>query len=114
MHRELEAVICSGGVIGKQQTYALFDEGVPRSARFDRDEALVELTRRYLTSHGPATMYDLRWWSSLTVTNIKKAIGMLGSEVRRETIDGLTFWSMASGGGNLARRARRALPTNVR
>jgi hypothetical protein len=96
MHCELDAVICSGGLRGRQQTYALLDERVPNGHRFDRDEALVELARRYLASHGPATVQDLRWWSSLTVADIKKALDMLGSDVNRETIDDVTFWSMAS------------------
>jgi hypothetical protein len=96
MHCELEAVICSGGLSGKQQTYALMDERAPAGPRFDRDDALVELARRYLTSHGPATVKDFRWWSGLTVAEIRRALEMLGSEVRSEAIDGLTFWSLAS------------------
>ena len=96
MHCELEAIICSGGLTGKQHTYALVDDQVPIELGFDRDRALVELTRRYLTSHGPATIKDLRWWSSLTVSDIKGALNALGSEVRSEEIDGLTLWSMAS------------------
>ena len=48
MHCELEAVIGSGGLSGKQQTYALLDERVPEGRRVDRDDALVELARRYL------------------------------------------------------------------
>lgn len=96
MHCELEGAICSGAPVGKQQTYALLDERVPNQPRFDRDEALVELVRRYLTSHGPATAQDLRWWSSLTIADIRKALDMLDAEVHRETIDGLMFWSMGS------------------
>ncbi len=96
MHCELEATICSGGLSGRQHTYALFDERVPNDRPFDRDEALVELTRRFLTSHGPATVKDLRWWSSLTVADIKRALGMMGSEVRSRIVDGLTFWSIAA------------------
>jgi hypothetical protein len=94
MHCELEAAICSGGFEGRVHTYALLDERVPGDHRFDRDEASVELTRRYLTSHGPATVKDLRWWSSLTVADIKSALHMLGTEVQSETIDDITFWSM--------------------
>jgi hypothetical protein len=96
MHCELEASICSGGLVGKQQTYALLDERVPNDDRFDRDEALVELVRRYLRSHGPATVQDLRWWSSLTVADIKMALQTLASEVQSEMIDDITFWSMAA------------------
>ena len=96
MHCELEAVICSGGLSGKQQTYALLDERVPKGGRFDRDDALVELTRRYLTSHGPATVKDLGWWSGLTIADIRNALDMLGVEVRNETVEGKVFWSVAS------------------
>jgi len=96
IHCELEAVICSGGLSGKQQTFALLDERVPPSRRpFDRDEAMVELVRRYLQSHGPATPKDMAWWSGLTTGNVKEALAALGQEVISETIDGLTFWTMA-------------------
>jgi hypothetical protein len=95
-HCELEAVICSGGLSGKQHTYALVDERVPNDRPFDRDDALAELVRRYLAGHGPATVQDLRWWSSLTVADLKEALGILGSEVIGEEIDGVTFWSLAA------------------
>jgi hypothetical protein len=94
-HCELEAVICSGGLSGKQHTYALVNERVPKARPFDRDEALAELARRYLAGHGPATVQDLRWWSSLTISDIREALGMLGSEAASEEIDGVTFWSLA-------------------
>ena len=96
MHCELVAAICSGEPAGKQQTYALVDERIPKGDQLDHDEALVELTRRYLRSHGPATVQDLRWWSSLTVADIKNALSILGSEVQSEAVDDMTFWSMAS------------------
>jgi hypothetical protein len=98
MHCELEAVIGSGGLAGKQHTYALLDGRVPEGRRrFDRDDALVELTRRYLTSHGPATVKDISWWSGLTMADIRKALEGLGSDVRSETVDGFEFWSVAKG-----------------
>jgi hypothetical protein len=99
MHCELNATICSGPIRGKQQTYARLDERASGPRRFDRDDAMVELTRRYLQSHGPATIQDFRWWSSLTVADIKMALDMLDSEVQTRTIDGLTFWSLTSGTG---------------
>ena len=96
MHCELEAVIGSGGLSGKQQTYALLDERVPRGPRFDRDDAMVELVRRYLRSHGPATVKDMNWWSGFTMADIRKALGMLGDEVRSEKVDEIVFWSIAN------------------
>jgi hypothetical protein len=96
MHCELEAVIGSGGLSGKQHSYALLDERVPKGRRFDRDDAMVELARRYLRSHGPATVKDMNWWSGFTMADIRKALEMLGDEVRSETVDGIVFWSVAA------------------
>ena len=96
MHCELGALIGSGGLAGKQQTYALLDERVPKGRRFDRDEALVELVRRYLTSHGPASVKDMSWWSGLTMADLRKGLEHLGEEVRSETLDGIVLWSIAS------------------
>lgn len=103
MHLELEAVIGSGPRAGKKHTYALLDERAPGSKRFDRDDALLDLTRRYLASHGPATVADLRWWSSLTAGDIKVALADLEWEVQSESIDGLTFWFLTN---HADRRAR--------
>ncbi len=96
MHCELESLICSGGLREKQQTYTLLDKRVPKAHRFHYDDALIELVRRYLRSHGPATVKDLGWWSSLRVAHIRRALDVLGAEMQSETIDGITFWSIAS------------------
>jgi hypothetical protein len=95
-HLELQSVICSGRLAGKQQTYALLDDRAPAGATFDGDEAMAELVRRYLQSHGPATVADLRWWSSLTIAEIKQTLHMMGSEVDGENIGGLTLWWLAA------------------
>ena len=50
--------------------------------------------RRYLGSHGPATVKDMNWWSGFTMADIRKALEMLGDEVRSETVDGVVFWSI--------------------
>jgi len=112
MHAELEATICSGGPEGRQQTYALADERIPTSAAPDRDDALRELARRYLRSHGPATAKDLSWWSGLTLTDVRRAFSMLEGEVESEDVDGLTYWSAGGGAGRLpAARAATLLQT---
>src|SRR5262249_28456276 len=89
---ELEAVICSGGLRGKQFTYALLDERVPPTKELEREEALAELTRRYFTSHGPALLQDFAWWSGLTVSDAKIGVEMNGAGLTSETLDGKTFW----------------------
>ena len=74
MDAELDALICSGPRRGKQFTYALVDERVPRAAAKDRDDALGELARRYFRSHGPATLRDFVWWSGLRVSDARRAV----------------------------------------
>jgi hypothetical protein len=92
MWAELDAVICSGGLKGKQQTYALFDERVPEAKPVDRDEALAELTRRYFTARGPATVRDYMWWSSLTAAHARGGIDMIKSQLEHQVVDGRTYW----------------------
>jgi hypothetical protein len=44
MRAELDLLICSGGLKGKEHTYALLDEVVPAASSIPREEALAELT----------------------------------------------------------------------
>ncbi len=73
MRAELDAIVCSGAMRGKQHTYALLDERIPHGKTLDREEALAELARRYFTSRGPATLNDFARWSSLTAAQVAKA-----------------------------------------
>jgi hypothetical protein len=92
MYAELEQVICSGALVGRQHTYALLDERAPNARILDADEALAELTLRYYTSHGPATVKDLRWWSSLTVSEIHRGLELVGDALDSVEVEGLTYW----------------------
>ena len=58
MRAELDGLICSGAMRGKQQTYALLEERAPNAETLGPDAALAELTRRYFTTRGPATIKD--------------------------------------------------------
>jgi hypothetical protein len=93
---ELEGIVCNGPRRGKQHTYALLDERVPSARRLVRDEALGELTLRFFTSHGPATVKDFSWWSGLTGADVKAGLAMLTSQLGHEVIDGQTYWSSMS------------------
>jgi hypothetical protein len=91
-HAELIALVCSGPQRGRHATYALVDERVPPARPLDRDEALAELTRRYFSSHGPATVRDFVWWSGLTVKDTRAGLAMIGAVP--EDVDGLTLWDV--------------------
>jgi hypothetical protein len=92
MNAELRGVVCSGALRGKQHTYALLEERAPQARPRTRDEALAELTLRYYTSHGPATVKDFGWWSSLTVADIRKGLEMAGERLQHEVVDGVAYW----------------------
>ena len=79
MRAELDGIICSGARRGKQFTYALLAERAPQARSLARDEALAELTMRYLMSHGPATIQDFVWWSGLTVADARAGLAMVTS-----------------------------------
>ena len=96
MRAELDAVICSGARRGKQFTYALLEERAPQAKPLSRDEALAELTQRYFTSHGPATIQDFVWWSGLTMADARTGLDAVQSALVRETIDSRTYWQSAS------------------
>jgi hypothetical protein len=91
MSAELNGVVCSGPMNGRQHTYALLDERAPGGATVSREAALAEVTRRYFTSHGPATVKDLRWWSSLTVADINAGLEMVGADLDSAVVDGVTY-----------------------
>lgn len=92
MRAELDAVICSGPRRGKQHTYALVDERAPNPKRLDPEEALAELTRRYFTARGPATVRDYRAWSSLTAAQARRGLEIVGRDLEQTEAEGRTYW----------------------
>lgn len=84
MRAELESVIVSGTVGGKAPTYAFFDDRVPGDEEVEPEAALAELTKRYFTSRGPATLKDFVRWSSLTVAEAKEGLALIGSSLTQE------------------------------
>lgn len=90
---ELDQVICSGPLVGKQFTYALFDARVPSAPARSRDESLCDLVMRYFTTRGPATLQDFSWWSGLTMRDGRRGIEAAGRVLDSATIAGTTYWS---------------------
>jgi hypothetical protein len=105
MQSELDGLICSGPRRGKHFTYALLDERVPASPGLSRDEALLELTRRYFLTRSPATARDFAWWSGLTVSDAKLGITLAGRDLEPTTLGGQQYW-IAAAAPRPARSAR--------
>ncbi|MDR1682369.1 MAG: winged helix DNA-binding domain-containing protein [Candidatus Symbiothrix sp.] len=99
MRAETEAIICSGIIQGKKQTYALLDERVAAGGRLHhatplptREESLAKLAKIYFTSHGPAVLHDFGWWSGLSITDARKGLESIRNEFAEATIDGQTYF----------------------
>jgi hypothetical protein len=88
---EMDGIICSGPLKEKKITYALLHERVPDKKDLIRDEALAELAKRYFTSRCPATMEDFRWWSNLSITDVRKATDFIKSDFSLEKINTDTY-----------------------
>jgi len=99
MRAELDGVIVSGSVGGKQPTFAYFDDRVPENEPISHDEAVAELTRRYFCSRGPATLKDFVRWSGLTVGEAKAGLSSVKSELRQLDIDGRAYLFVKSVSG---------------
>src|SRR5829696_1926463 len=88
----LEGLTCYAARRGKQFTFALLDEWAPTNRSLTREASLAELSARYFRSHGPATLRDFVWWSSLTTTDARAGLEMVRPRLRSEVIDGQTYW----------------------
>ena len=93
MWAELQAWICSGPRLGKQFTYALFDERVRGALVLSPEEAQTALAARYVASHGPVTVNDFVWWSGLTVGEARRAFESVSPALRTEQIGDDKYWS---------------------
>jgi len=96
MHAELEGLICSGPRRGKQFTYALLEERVPRGKALPRDDALAAWALRYFTGHGPAQLEDFAWWSGLTLADARRGLEAAARHLVSEVCSGKTYWFSVS------------------
>jgi hypothetical protein len=90
-HSELDGLICSGPKRGKQFTYALFEERVPKYRELTREEALSKLALKYFESHGPAQTRDFAWWSGLSLKDANEAIDLNKSKLDKANLNGKEY-----------------------
>ena len=63
----------------------------------DPEQALLEVTRRYLALNGPATREDFaRWWGLQSPARAGKMIEALGDEAVQVDVDGEPRWLLAA------------------
>ena len=92
MWAELESIITSGPMRGKQSTYALLDERVAKTKELSREESLAKLVLKYFQGHGPAQVKDFAWWSGLPIKEANEGMSMIHSKLANETVNGKTYW----------------------
>lgn len=85
----VEGLICLGPMGGRRQDVVLVDEWVAPVPERDRDEAVQEWAVRYFRSHGPATARDFAWWTGLTLTEVRRAVGAVRDGLERLEVDGV-------------------------
>jgi hypothetical protein len=93
-------IIVRGPMTGKEHAYVLVRDWLGEQGPIDRDAALAELARRYLTGHGPADDRDLARWAGLPLRDARAGLGAIASELE-EREDGLV---------DLAKRSPAAPP----
>jgi hypothetical protein len=84
----LRGLTVRGPMVGRQHAYVLVRDWLGPQPAIDRDAALAELARRYLTGHAPADDRDLARWAGLPLRDARAGLAAIGSELRRRP-DGL-------------------------
>jgi hypothetical protein len=85
-------LLCFGPYKDKQPTFVLLDEWAPTSRDLNHEESLREITLRYFTSHGPATIKDFATWTRLPVKDIKATLAGLDGKLERIEANGQEYW----------------------
>ncbi len=92
-----EGVLCFGPHEGKQPTFVLAEEWLPKGRTMRaREESIAELARTYFRSHGPATVHDFAWWTGLTISDCRAAVASVRDDLEAVEFDGTAYW-MAPG-----------------
>ena len=87
-----EGMLCNGISEGKEPTFVLLNEWVPKPRNIDDDEALALITLRYFSSHGPATVPDFMWWTGLNKAHALRGIQGNGKKLTRVTCDSIDYY----------------------
>jgi hypothetical protein len=80
-HAAALGVVCAGPRMGRDDSFVLLDDWVPRSEGPRGAAAHAELARRYFAAYGPASEADFAAWSGLRLSVIRPAMTAIGSEL---------------------------------
>jgi Winged helix DNA-binding domain len=84
----LRGIAVRGPMVGKEHAYVLVRDWLGEQEPVDRERALAELARRYLTGHGPADDRDLARWAGLPLRDARAGLAAIAAGLE-ERPDGL-------------------------
>jgi Winged helix DNA-binding domain len=69
-----------GSWVSGQYRWSVVDAWLPDGvARWSLEDAQTELVRRWLATFGPATTADVKWWTGLTMSQVRRAVAAAGA-----------------------------------
>lgn len=88
-----DGLICFGPRKGKQHTFVLVDEWIQSSEPLPtKEEAMAELAKRYIRSHGPVVVEDFAWWAGLNKGESASAFASVAKEFETAMVNEKEFW----------------------
>jgi Winged helix DNA-binding domain len=87
-----DGLVCYAPRDGNRHLLTLVDEWLPDSRDVPYEEALAKLALQYFTGHGPATISDFGWWSGLTLTDCRRGLDAVRSQLAELPSGSDTYW----------------------
>jgi len=98
--------LCFGPDRGRNVTFVSPTDWLGAAAGPAPEEALAEVTRRYLGVYGPATAAEYsRWWGPRRPAQATRYLRALGEEAVEVDVEGEPHWALARDIEEIARRA---------
>jgi hypothetical protein len=93
----MTGLICRGPELPNDEaTYVLLEEWIDPRPPLQPEEALAELTRRYVRGHGPAGAADLAAWAGIALGRAGRGFGLVAEELQEVRVAGERAWTLAS------------------
>ena len=90
-------LLCFAPSQGQQVRFTRPDTWLDGWAERDPDEAMAEVTRRFLAASGPVTREDFaRWWGIPSPAQGRRLLERLGDEVARVEVEGTAAYALAA------------------
>lgn len=88
--------LCFGPSTGQKVGFTFPESWLGGREEVDPDEALMEITRRYLGSNGPSTREEYGRWGAISPAKALARIKKLGEEVAEVDVEGTRCWMLAA------------------